>query len=534
VTRVLGLAFFVAALALLLPASGVTRATKEGGTFRVGIPAENLDTVDWALSGFPGDFVVLGPTCASLLRFPDKPFPAGRQLVPEVAAGLPKISNGGKTYTFIVRKRLRFSTGAPVTAGDVAYTINRLLDPAMKSVAAGYYLDIVGARAVLAGKARQAAGVVVRGSTLTIRLTRALGDFEARAAVLCIVPQGLPADPEGAKPPIPAAGPFYVSEYSPGEHVTLERNPFYQGARPHHVDTFDIDLSGDAATFLDRVDRGDLDYAWVPTNAYADRALLLRRKYGLNKTRFFSTPADFLRYFALNTSRPLFRNNPGLRRAVNFAIDRKALLRERGPLVGSVTDQYLPASIPGYRDERIYPLNAPNVARARALARGNTRSGKATLYAPANPLGAAQAQIVRQSLKRIGITVTVKQFPVTLYFEKLANPREPYDIAWDGWLANLPDPDLLNDLFDGKSIGNPAAGNHSYFNSPVYNERLEAASRLTGSARFRAYGTLDVDLARDAAPAVAYAYDSALTLVSQRTGCVVVNPYLDLAAVCLK
>ena len=519
---------------LLLTASGTTGGAKDGGTLRVGVPAENFDTVDWALSGFPADFVVLQPTCASLLALPDKPFSAGRRLVPEVAAGFPKISNGGKTYTFTVRKGLRFSTGARVSAQDVAHTINRLLDPAMKSVASGYFRDIVGAREVLAGKARVAKGVTVRGNMLTIRLTKALGDFEARAAVLCIVPRALPPDPEGAKPPIPAAGPYYVSEYIPGEHVTLERNPFYRGARPHHVDSIDIGLSGDASTFLDRVDRGELDYAWVPTSTYADRALEFRRRYGLNKSRFFTAPADFLRYFALNTSRPLFRNNSELRQAVNFAIDRKALLRERGPLAGFVSDQYLPASIPGYRDERIYPLKAPDVARARKLARGNTRSGKATLYVPASPLGAAQGQILRRDLKRMGLTVAIKQFPVTLYFEKLLKRGEPFDIAWSGWLANLPDPDLLNDLFAGKSIGNPAAANESYFNSPVYNERLEAASRLTGSARYRTYGRLDVDLARNAAPAIAYGYDSALTLVSQRAGCVVVNPYLDLAAVCLK
>jgi peptide/nickel transport system substrate-binding protein len=521
-------------VALAVPIAGDSGSLKEGGTFRVGIPSDNLDTVDWALSGSPGDFVVLGPTCASLLALPDKPISAGRRLVPEIAADFPKITNGGKTYRFTIRKGLRFSTGAPVTAQDVAHTINRLLDPAMKSVAAGLYQDIVGARDELAGKTREAAGVVARGNTLTIRLTKALGDFEARAAVLCVVPQGLPADPEGAKPPIPAAGPYYVSEYVPDEHATLERNPFYRGVRPHHVDSIDIDLSGDASTFLDRVDRNELDYAWVPTSTYADRALEFRRKYGLNKTRFFTAPADFLRYFALNTSRPLFLNNPKLRQAVNFAIDRKALLRERGPLAGFVTDQYLPASIPGYRDERIYPLKAPDVTGARALAKGNTRNGKATLYVPATPLGAAQGQILRQDLKRIGLTVAIEQFPVTLYFEKLLKRGEPFDIAWSGWLANLPDPDVLNDLFEGKSIGNPAAANESYFDSPVYNERLEAASKLTGSARYRTYGKLDVDLARDAAPAIAYAYDSALTLVSQRTGCVVVNPYLDLAAACLK
>ena len=84
------------------------------------------------------------------------------------------------------------------------------------------------------------------------------------------------------------------------------------------------------------------------------------------------------------------------------------------------------------------------------------------------------------------------------------------------------------------TIGKAGNANWSYFNSPRWNSALRRASRLTGEARYRAYGRLDVELARDEAPAVAYGVDSALTLVSARTGCVIVNPYLDLAAVCLK
>jgi peptide/nickel transport system substrate-binding protein len=510
------------------------RSFKEGGTFRVGIPAEAFDTIDWALTQVPGPITVLHPTCASLMAFPDKPFPAARRPVPEIAADYPKISNGGKTYVFTIRKGVRLSTGATVTARDVAHTLNRLLDPSMKAFSAGIFQNVVGAKAVLAGRAREAAGVVPRGNTLTIKLTKALGDFQARAALLCVVPQSIPPDPEGAKPPIPAAGPYYVSQYVPGERVVLERNSFYRGNRPHHIDRFVVDLAADSATLLDRVDRSELDYAWVPTADYAARADEFRRKYGLNRSRFFSTSADFIRLFVLNTAHGIFKDNPELRKAVNFAIDRRALLRERGPLAGYVTDQYLPASIPGFRNARIYPLKAPDLARARTLAAGHRRSGRAVLYVPATPLGVAQGQIVKQSLSQIGIAVEMKQFPVPVLFEKLATRGKPFDIGWIGWLANVPDPDLLNDLFDGRNIGNPSSGNYSYFDSPRYNSLLGRASRLTGQARYREYGHVDVQLARDAAPAIAYAYDSALTLVSARTGCVVVNPYLDLTAVCLK
>src|SRR4029453_6575505 len=114
---------------------------------------------------------------------------------------------------------MRFSTGASVTARDVAHTLNRILDPALKAYAAGFFTDIVGARAVLTGKTKTASGIAVRGRVLTIRLTKPVGAFTARVGLAaCVLPHALPADPEGANAPIPSAGPYYVAEYVPGRH----------------------------------------------------------------------------------------------------------------------------------------------------------------------------------------------------------------------------------------------------------------------------------------------------------------------------
>jgi peptide/nickel transport system substrate-binding protein len=524
------LAATLLAALVLIPAAGPHGIT-EGGTFRVGIPAELIDSIDPAITALASTITLIRATCAGLMTTPDEPFPEGARIVPELAKGFPKITNNGKTYTFTLRKGARFSTGAPVTARDVAHTINRILDPAMRAYAAPFFADIVGANAVSAGKTKTAAGIIARGQVLTVTLTKPVGAFTARVGLAaCVLPHTLPADPEGARAPIPGAGPYYVAEHVPGRQVVLERSRFYRGSRPQRVERIDVDLTGDAATVLERVERGELDYGWIPSE-FATRAAELRRKYGLNRARFFAVPASFLRFFVLNTSRPLFKDNLELRQAVNFAVDRKALLRERGPLAGFLTDQYLPPGLPGFRDERIYPLQGPSLRIARRLAKGNLRGGKAVLYTIGIPVGVSQAQIVRANLAKIGLKVTIRQLPVGLYFDKLTRPREPFDIAWSGWLADLPDPSLLNDLFAGRNI---PGSNLGRFDSPNYNALLDQASRLTGARRYQKYGRLDVDLARNAAPAIAYAYDNALTFVSARTGCIVLNPYLDLAAVCLK
>lgn len=521
-----------ALLALLAASPGATRDVKEGGTLRVGGAPLLFDTIDAALTRFPVPLWVTDPTCASLVRQSDTPA-GGNRVLPDLAVALPKISDRGRTYTFTIRKGLRFSTGGQVTARDVVHTLNRVLNPAMKA-RADSFTDIVGAREVLDGKTLRASGIVARGDTLTIRLTRPVGDFTARMTDLCVVPRTVPVDPEGVKAPVPSAGPYYISQYVPGRRVVLERNHFYRGERPHHVDRIVVSLTDDPATLLDRVDRNELDYAWVPAGDYAGRAAEFRRKYGLGRSRFLSAPVHFLRMFVLNVERPLFRNNVKLRQAVNFAVDRKALLRERGPLAGYPTDQYLSPALPGFRDERIYPLARPDVVRARSLARGRTRDGKAVLYVPAFPLGLAQGQILERNLAQIGIDVEIVQLPVAVLFQKLATRGEPFDIGWIGWLTNTPDPSFLDEIFHGRALGQPESQNWSYFDSPRYNRRLDRASRMTGEERYLEYGQIDIDLARDAAPAIAYAYDRALALVSARTGCVVLNPYLDLAAVCLK
>jgi ABC-type transport system substrate-binding protein len=175
------------------------------------------------------------------------------------------------------------------------------------------------------------------------------------------------------------------------------------------------------------------------------------------------------------------------------------------------------------------------VAKAKALAHGHTRGGKLVLYVPTRVGAPEAAQVIKQNLKRVGLDVEVKTFPLTGYFDRLANPAEPFDMAWYGLGVSLPDPGLvLNDLFDGRSIGKSDNFNLSYFNSPKWNRALRRASLLTGARRSRAFGRLDVQIARDAAPTVALYVNSALTLVSARTGCVVVNPDLDLDAVCVE
>jgi peptide/nickel transport system substrate-binding protein len=522
-------ALAVIAASVVSDSGASARPVKEGGTFRMAITTGLFGAIDPALWGFEGR--ILRPACSALMSFPDKPLPAGLQLKPELAEAYPKVSADRKTYTFTLRKNVRFSDGSPVTARVFVHALERLFDPKMR-INFRSFEAIVGAREMLAGKATTLSGAVATGRVLRLRLTQAVPDLLARTSLLCAVPANLPADPEGAKAPLHSPAPYYVSEYVPGERVVLERNRFYRGERPHHVDRITVDLQADVSA-VDEVASGKLDSLAGTPNLNPQLSKLVRR-YGVNSSRVFIEPDIGVRLFFLNTSRPLFRNNLELRRAVNFAADRRALVREYGPYAATPTDQYLPASIPGFRDGRVYPLQRPDLRRARSLAKGRRGSGKAVLYTCSEREDCiAVAQILQQNLKAIGLRVTIKQFPLQIMFQKLGTPGEPYDIAWVGFLSGWNDPQDLLGTFDGRTIGQPDNQNWSYFNTPKYNRLFARAARLTGPRRYRAYGDLDVQLARDGAPAIAAMNPNTWAFVSARTGCVVMNPSLDLTAVCL-
>ena len=519
---------------LLFATSGGAATGKEGGTLRV-VEGGLASTIDPALVRYQPEIQILDPACGRLVTFKDKPLPAGLEIVPDLAESLPTISRNRKTYTFRIRDDARFSNGRPVTARDFVRALERILDPAMKSTSTFDLESVVGAQAMLEGRTKTLAGAVAKGRILTLTLTKPDARFVVTLAggPLCAVPASLPVDPEGAKAPLPSPAPYYVAQYVPGERIVLEHNRFYRGHRPQHLDRFVVELGVDIATAFARVEDGSADYALGPPTYFAENATRLARRYGVNKTQFFVVPAPGIRMFALNASRPLFKANIKLRQAINFAVDRRALVRELGSYAGTPTDQYLPPTMPGHVKARIYPLTGPDLPRARALAAGNRRSGKAVLYTLDHPVDVAQAEIVRQNLARIGIEVEVHRFPIGLLFQKLATPGEPFDIGRVTW--GFVDSSAVGFLFDGRAIGKPNFGNWSYYDSPIFNRKLDRASKLPlGPERDRAYGQIDVELSRDAAPAIPYGVPSAFTLVSSRVGCVVANPSFNFTAACLK
>ena len=228
--------------------------------------------------------------------------------------------------------------------------------------------------------------------------------------------------------------------------------------------------------------------------------------------------------FVLNSSRPLFKDNPRLRRAVNLALDRNAF-KLRAPL-RPLTDQYLPSPVQGFGIAGLSARRRPGPgegARGGEPARPQGRFLRARLRR-----GGRCAQFVARQLEELGLEVEVRPFPewttTSAYLGRLGRPGEPWDLALIHWTPDFVDPfAYINRLLDGR----PAGGTDlARFDEPLYRDLMRKASRLRGAARGRAYAELDLRLARDAAPVVPLYVVSEATLVSKRVPkqCMLLRP----------
>jgi peptide/nickel transport system substrate-binding protein len=511
---------------------GSAGTAARGGTLRVDLRSD-WDYIDPALAYFTQSWQILNATNLKLLAFPDKEGPAGSRMVVQAATGFPKVSRDGKTYTFTIKQGFKFSDGKPVTAANFAASFKRALTPRMQSPASSFLDDV--------------ASYSAKGMTLTVKLKKVAPDFLARMTMpfFSAIPTNLPITPEGVDAPLVSAGPYYVKEWVKGRSAVVLRNPSWNNAkepykslaRPANVDRMTFTVGNSLEAILLRLQRNETDLGNIPPAS----ASQLADQYGINKGRFFIRKQLTTWFLSLNTSQPLFRGNTKLRQAVNWAIDRPQIVRQYGFLGGGRTDQILPPGMPGYRDANIYPLSGVNTAsltRARALARGNTRTGKATMYTFTAAPGPGIAQVVQFNLRQIGLDVEIKPFDRVVQHEKSATRGEPFDLTVEGWGADYADPyNFLNVLLDGGRIQATNNVNTSYFNDAAYNRRMEQAARLSGDARYAAYAKLDADITRDAAPMGTFINTNAKILVSQDVGCYtysVVTGSSNLVAVCKK
>jgi ABC-type transport system substrate-binding protein len=508
--------------AILLVAASFAGASnnaqlKKGGIWRVGTTGASVQ-VDPQLAYITTAWWLEYATAAKLYNYPDKSGPAGSKLVPEVASRF-TVSNGGKVYTFTIRKGFKFSDGTAVKPTHFKFAINRVANHDLASPGAAFITDpngtnIIGAKDVNDGKATNVSGVTVKGSKLKIRLTKADGTFMSKITMpfFQATSTKLPLDKEVVNitdiRTIPSAGPYAYSRNDVNTLTSLRRNPYWKAGpgkmRPRNLTGLDLQWNLNEQTAFNQTKNNELDEGPLP----AAEVQGIAGQYGVNKTRFWTKPVNCTGYLPMNTANTLFKNNVKLRQAVSYVLSRKAYVDQAGPYAGQAWSHLFNPGVPGWRNVNPYPLK-PNVAKARSLASGHFKDGKITVYyrssGTTNP---AQAQIVRQDLINLGFqagNITMKPFSGGNIYDAMGVRGNDADIGVSmGWCSDYPDPyDWINVLLYGGNIVDENNVNYSYFNHPTWNKRMEAAARLVGPKRLKVYGQLDLDIMSKAAPMAA-------------------------------
>jgi peptide/nickel transport system substrate-binding protein len=508
-----GVSLLVASFA----SAGGNAQLKKGGLWRVGTVGASVQ-VDPQLAYITTAWWLEYATAAKLYNYPDKRGVAGTKLNPEVASKF-TVSNGGKTYKFTIRKGFKFSDGTAVTANSFKYAINRVANHDLASPGAAFIVDpngtnIVGAKDVNDGKGTNVSGVTAKGSTLTIRLTKADGTFMSKITMpfFQATSSKLPLNKEVVNiadiKTIPSAGPYAYSRNDVNTLTSLRQNPFWKpGAagtgrnRPRNLTGLDLQWNLNEQTAFNQTKNNELDEGPLPAAEVEGVA----KTYGVNKSRFWTKAVNCTGYLPMNTANNLFKNNVKLRQAVSYVLNRRAYTNQVGPYAGQPWTHLFNPGVPGWRNENPYPIKA-NIPKAKSLAAGHLKNGKITVYyRSSGTINPAQAQIVRQDLINLGFKaddITMKGFSGGNIYDAMGVRGNDADIGVSmGWCSDYPDPyDWINVLLYGGNIVDENNVNYSYFNNPTWNKRMNAAAQLVGPNRLKVYGQMDLDIMKKAAP----------------------------------
>jgi peptide/nickel transport system substrate-binding protein len=438
---------------------------------------EGIDALDPGLSNTTEGWGVMWNVYLPLIGYRHADGAAGATLVPYLAEKLPRVSRDGKTYTLVLRPGLKYSNGSPVRASDFRYAIER--DFQLDSVGVGFFDDIVGAKDYGETKKGHIAGIHVNDFTrqIVIHLVQPEGDFENILATLYAapVPSNTPIK-DASITPIPSTGPYVIKSYEPNKQILEVRNPhfhasLFDGNVPAgNPDTVRWDLIGSDSVALQRVISGKDD--WMSYHAIpANKLGLVRRRYG-DQLRIF-TPANVY-YFFMNTKVAPF-DNVKVRRAVNYAIDRSALVAILGGLARP-TENILPPTYPQYRPHTLYPFD---LAKAKKLVReSGDRGMEVTVWN--HDLGADPkfTDYLANVLRELGFQVSTRIVNSNAYWTTVGNRATQAQIGFANWFQDYPHPlDWFSNLLSGERITKTFNNNYSNFDNPAVDKEIDALGR---------------------------------------------------------
>lgn len=351
------------------------------------------------------------------------------------------ITDGGKTFTFTLRKGVKFHNGRELTAEDVKYSLDRVTNPATQSPGAGFFGSIEGYDAMASGEADSLSGVtVIDPYTVEIKLSRPDATFLHVMAInfSSIVPKEVVEEygPDFGKHPV-GSGAFKLADWTLGQSLTFERNADYWHEGVPKLDQITFEIGLEPIVALLRLQQGQAD---IPGDGIPPAKFLEVTSDPAYKDFVIEGGQLHTGYITMNVKMPPF-DNVKVRQAVNMAINKDRAVRIiNGRAVPA--NQPLPPTMPGYAPDYKGYAYDPEAAKALLAEAGFADGFETELYVYNTDPNPRLAQSFQQDLAAIGIKAEIRSLAQANVIAAGGEPDQA-PMIWSGgmaWIADFPDP----------------------------------------------------------------------------------------------
>ena len=418
-------------------------------------------------------------------------FDHGDALLPSLALRW-TVSDDLRRYHFTLRRGVTFQNGDTLTAADVLFSFERLLDPATKSRRTWLFDRVTGAPAFMAGDADDVAGFELPGPyELIITLQQPFAPFLGFLAMpaAAVVNRRQLADPNfrigetGA-----GSGPWMLDSWVHDGNISFVRNEHYFRGPPK-FEALKIRLLPELLPRSAEFSTGYIDIFDVPVIE-----LPFWREDPLWGPRIVEVPELNIVYLALNCSRPPF-DDRRVRQAVNLAVNRALILEKSLYGQGVLANGPVPPGLAGY-DPTLAPYPYDPEEAIRLLQEAGYEDGFSVELWQGQSVGLAKmTEAVQAQLGRIGVRVKLVQNDWNLFTEAIVQGKP--DMYYRSWWADYPDAEnFLAPLFHSRE----SMRRWNRYRNPQLDDLIDSIQREGDDGRREALVRQAVTIIHDDAP----------------------------------
>jgi peptide/nickel transport system substrate-binding protein len=490
---------------------------KKGGTLTV-LSNQDFTHLDPARNWVMGD-MDFGTRLLyrTLVTYKAEPGAKGGELVPDLAEDLGVSSNGAKTWTFKLKKGLKYEDGSPITAQDIKYNVERSFSPDLPGgpdYAARYLAGAEGYRGPAQGKHLDSVKTPDE-HTIVFELRKPFAEFPYATVLptFAPVPKAKDKGPQYDNRPF-SSGPYKIESYGRDKQLVLVRNTHWDAStdtvRKAYPDKVVVVMGLKANQIDDRLIAGQgPDASAVPWGKLRPESTPKVLTKADVKKRLLAESTNCTEMVQMHTGRAPF-DNVKVRQAVQYALDREGILTASGgPALNDVATAHMPGPLfDGGKQTDILKIPATgDVEKAKQLLKEAGKPGGFSTSITVSNGDKGVGEAVQQSLGRAGIKVTIETVDPSAFYDTIGDTKNRTDLVYTGWCPDYPSGStFLPFVFDGRYIkekGN--SGNHSLFRDEATMKRMDEIAAMTDAEQAgKAWQELDGQILAKApaAPAV--------------------------------